>query len=126
MGKVSIAGREFEIDVVSRGEQVTFRLVVEYETERGDRFVERSTLAVESRSELTTDAVSAALTEWADERGVAFAQGGRSVVDATVELVKHPVDRARALADRQVSAGVRQKPDRRGGLFHEIPLSAVD
>ncbi|WP_424016563.1 hypothetical protein ACOZ4N_11720 [Halorientalis pallida] len=75
MGKVSIAGSEFEIGVVSRGEQVTFRLVVEYETAGGDRFVERSTLAAESRSELTTDAVSAALTEWADERDIAEVVG---------------------------------------------------
>ncbi|AQL42337.1 hypothetical protein BV210_06250 [Halorientalis sp. IM1011] len=75
MGKVSIAGSEFEIDVVSRGEQVTFRLVVEYETAGGDRSVERSTLAVDSRSDLTTDAVSAALTEWADGRDVAEVTG---------------------------------------------------
>ncbi|SDF91106.1 hypothetical protein [Halorientalis regularis] len=75
MGKVSIAGSEFEVGVVSRGEQVTFRLVVEYETAGGDRVVERSTLAVDSRSELTTDAVSAALTEWADERDVAEVVG---------------------------------------------------
>ena len=83
MGKVSIAGREFEIGVVSRGEQVTFRLVVEYETDGGDRFVEQSTLAVESRSELTTDAVSAALTEWAAERAVAEVVGF-SVVEEQV------------------------------------------
>jgi len=75
MGKVSIAGSEFEIDAVSRGERVTFRLVVEYETAGGDRFVERSTLAADSRSDLTTDAVSAALTEWADSRDVADVTG---------------------------------------------------
>jgi hypothetical protein len=80
MGKVSIAESEFESEVVSRGEQVTFRLVVEYETPSGDEFVERSTLAADSRSDLTTEAVSAALTEWADERDVA-AVSGFSVVE---------------------------------------------
>jgi hypothetical protein len=75
MGKVSIAGSEFDVEVVSRDEQVRFRLLVEYETPGGDRFVGRSTLAAESRSDLTTDAVSAALAEWADEREVASVTG---------------------------------------------------
>ncbi|RXK46352.1 hypothetical protein [Halorientalis pallida] len=75
MGKVSITGSEFEIEVVSRGEQVTFRLVVEYETDGRHRFVERMPLSAESRSEVTTNAVSAALTEWAAERDVADVVG---------------------------------------------------
>ncbi len=75
MGKVSIAGSEFKLEVVSRDEQVTFRLVIEYETPTGNRFVEQSTLAAESRSDLTADAVSAALAEWADEREVSVVTG---------------------------------------------------
>lgn len=83
MGKVSIAGSKFSIEVVSRGEQVTFRLVVEYETPGGDRLVGQSTLPVESRSEVTTDTLSAALTEWADGRDVATVTGF-SVVEEQV------------------------------------------
>jgi hypothetical protein len=75
MEKVSVVGDEFEVDVVSRGEQVAFRLVIEYETVTGERVVERSTLSAESRSGVTADEISASLDEWAAERDVGTVVG---------------------------------------------------
>ncbi|WP_336000677.1 hypothetical protein [Halorientalis halophila] len=70
MSKVSIAGREFDVEVVSENEQVDFRLVVEYETVAGDRYVERTTLEATGRAEISVEALSTTLADWEAAREV--------------------------------------------------------
>ncbi|MFB6084875.1 MAG: hypothetical protein ABEJ94_11600 [Halorientalis sp.] len=137
MSRVSIAGREFDVDVVSRDEHVTFRLVVEYETGDGKRLVERSTLAVDSRSELTTDAVSAALTEWADGRDVATVVGFTVVEERLARragefegagdaLLVDPKESTADQSSERVVAGASRYAEGDHLLYHEGgPDSAV-